>query len=108
MLGLGLLLLCVSLTAGCSVVSDGANAYVAPVGVIPATDVVVQTNLQTALQQLQTFSATQGTLTGYSASGFVSGASTTAGETSFNAPNSQTLAVQTRWGLCRKKGNWRA
>jgi hypothetical protein len=54
--------------------------------VIPATDVVVQTNLQTALQQVQAYSAEQGTLTGFTASGWVSGASDTPGETSFDAP----------------------
>jgi hypothetical protein len=79
-------LACALLAAGCSLVTDAGNAAIAPVGVIPATDVVVETNLQTALQLVQAYGAEQGGLTGFTASGWVPGASDAPGETSFDAP----------------------
>jgi hypothetical protein len=83
---LALSLICASLAAGCSVVTDAGNAYIAPVGVIPASDVVIQTNLETDLEQVQAYGAEQGSLTGFAASGWIAGASGTPGETSFDAP----------------------
>jgi hypothetical protein len=86
-------LVCASFAAGCSLVTDAGNAAIAPVGVIPATDVVIQTNLETDLEQVQAYGAGEGTLAGFTASGWVAGPSTTPGETSFDIPTAAAAVM---------------
>lgn len=73
------------LASGCSLLSDAATSATAPLTALPATDVVVETNLETSLTVVRTGAATGAGLAGMP--GFVAGASDNPSATSFARPS---------------------
>jgi hypothetical protein len=71
------------LSGGCSLANDATTAVTAPLTALPATDVVVETNLQTELQAAQAAAATGQAPSGGS---FVAGPSSGPSVTSVAAP----------------------